>query len=516
MGKDRRIAPKDSRSALYAAALEVQERFGVVLGTQDAENTQGVVSGNSRFFGKPFALVRVLLLLEVSDLEPTLMVIGLNHHTAPLAMRERFWISETRRYEVLRQLKSEEGIEEVAVLCTSYRTEFLLWASEPTLAANSLLHFLSSDHGLKLSEWQHFYRLLDERALAHVFRVTSGLDSPVLGEPQIVTLVKAAWDQARAVDAAGRFMNAVLEKALSVSKRVREETAIGQLGISIPTAALDLARQVFGTLEGRKVLLLGAGKMSEISARRIADGGAGSVVVIDQSPARSRELAEKLAGTAATLADRWKYMLCSDIVIACTGCPYAVLTREEAERIATERNRVPLVIVDIGMPRDVDPDVRRVDGILLYDLDSLERAVKGNAAERSAATAGAEKIVAAEVQVFRRQLQAESVVPTIVALRRRLDELCRQELESFIEEHGPFTPEQDQSLRAITAQVIQKIASSLARELKEFPEKEEQDRMTAAVSRLFHLESPQKALAGAIFEKKKSEPSKDQTVAINY
>jgi len=443
------------------------------------------------------------------------MVIGLNHRTAPLAMRERFWISETRRYEVLRQLKSAEGIEEIVVLSTCCRTEFLVWASEPTLAANSILHFLAVEHGLKLSEWEHFYRLLDEAALSQIFRVTSGLDSLVLGEPQIVSQVKSAWEQAQTVGSAGRFLNAVLEKALSVSQQVRHDTAIEKLAVSIPTAALDLARHIFGSLQGRKVLLLGTGKMSELSARHMAENGAGSVVVIDQSAARAKELAEKLGGTAASLADRWKCMLRADIVISATGCPHVVLTREEAERIAIERNRVALVILDIGMPRDVEPDVHRVDGILLYDLEGLERAVRNTAEEHVSAAAEAEKIVAAEAQAFRGKLQAESVVPTIVALRHRLDQICRQELESFIEERGPFTREQDQSLHAITAQVIQKIASSLARELKELPEKEEQEKMTAAVTRLFHLEPPKEALAGTISERA-NERRKERPIAINY
>jgi len=444
------------------------------------------------------------------------MVIGLNHRTAPLAMRERFWISENRRYEVLRELKSAEGIEEVVVLATCCRTEFLLWASEPTLAANSLLHFLSVEHGLKLSEWEHFYRRLDESALIHCFRVVCGLDSIVLGEPEIVTQVKAAWEQARTVGASGRFLNAVLEKALGVSKQVRHETAIVKIAVSIPTAALDLARQIFGSLEGQKILLLGSGKMGELAVRYMAENGAGSVVVIDQSPARAQELAQKLGGTAAALGDRWKCMLRADIVVSASGCPHAILTREEAERIAEERNRVALVILDIGMPRDVDPEVRRVDGIVLCDLDGLERAVKNNGAEWGAVAAEAERIVAAEAQAFRGRLQAESVVPTIVALRHRLDQICRQELESFIEEHGPFTREQDQSLHAITAQVIQKIASSLARELKELPEKGEQEQMTAAVTRLFHLDSPQQALAGTRSEKEQNEQRKQHAIASNY
>ena len=444
------------------------------------------------------------------------MVVGLNHRTATLTMRERFWIGENRRYDAMRQLRSAEGIEEVAVLCTRCRTEFLVWASEAPLAANSLLQFLTSNHGLKLSEWQHFYRLLDAAALTHVFRVASGLDSLFLGEPQIAAQVEAAWQQASTVGAVGPFLNSVLAKALEISNKVRSETAIGKLAISVPTAALELARQIFGTLENRRVLLLGTDEMCELSVRYMMAHGAGSVVVIDQSPARARNLADRLGGRSATIADRWKCMLNADIVIAATGCPHVVLTHDEAERIARERNRVALVILDIGVPRDVDPDVRRVDGIMLYDLEGLERATQQRNEDRIAASEEAERIAAAAGQTFWSKLQAQAAVPTIVALRNRLDEICRQELESFIRERGPFTREQDQLLHAITSHVIQKIASSLARELKDFPEKEEQEQMTKAVTRLFHLETPQQALAGTRSKREEDEQRKQTAVAINY
>jgi glutamyl-tRNA reductase len=443
------------------------------------------------------------------------MVIGLNHHTAPLAMRERFWMSENRRYEVLRELKNAEGVEEVAVLCTRCRTEFLIWANEPTAAANSLLQFLSSDRELKLSEWQHFYRLLGEAALMHIFRVTSGIDSLFLGEPQVVAQVKKALHQASTMGAAGPLLTGTLTKALEVSEKVRSETEVGKVELSVPTAALDLARQIFGTLETRSVLLLGTDEMCEQSVRPMMAHGVGSVVVIDQSPARAQELAEKLGGTSASIGDRWSNLLRTDIVITATGCPHFLVTREEAERIATERNRVALVIIDIGMPRDVDPEVRKVDGIMLYDMEAMERVARQNNEGRAAAAVEADKIVAAEVKAFGSKLQAQTTVPTIVALRHRLEEICRQELESFIEERGPFTREQDQSIHAVTTQVIHKIASSLARELKEVPEKEEQERMTAAVNRLFHLASPKQALAGTRSEKEeKHERTQKTAIAI--
>lgn len=410
-----------------------------------------------------------------------------------------------------------EGIEEVAVLCTRCRTEFLVWTSEATLAANSLLQFLTSSHGLKLSEWQHFYRLLDSAALTHIFRVASGLDSLFLGEPQIAAQVEAAWQQARTVGAVGSFLNTVLAKALEISKKIRSETAIGRLAVSIPTAALELARQIFGTLDNRRVLLLGTDEMCELSVRYIMAHGAGSVVVIDQSAARARDLADQLGGRSATIADRWNGMLNADIVIAATGCPHVVLTHDEAERIARERNRVALVIMDIGVPRDVDPDVRRVDGIMLYDLEGLERATQQRNEDRIAASEEAERIAAAAAQTFWSKLQVQTAVPTIVALRNRLDQICRQELESSIRERGPFAREQDQLLHAITSQVIHKIAGSLARELKDLPEKEEQEQMRKAVERLFHPEPPQQALAGARSKQEEAQERRKQTaVAINY
>ena len=442
------------------------------------------------------------------------MVVGLNHRTASLAMRERFWISESRRYEALRQLKSAEGVEEVVVFSTFCRTEFLLWAGEPTLAANSLVHYLSTEHGLKLSEWEHFYRRLDDAALTEIFRFTCGLDSTRFCESEVAHQLKAAWEQARKAGTAGPCLDAVVEKALAVSARVHKETALGKLAISLPSAILDLVRRVFGTLEGRKVLLLGAGRMGENSARLLAEKGAQPAVVIDQSPMRAQELALALGGSAATMVDRWQSLLRADIVISASGCPHVILTREEAERIAAERNRVALVILDIGMPRDIDPEVRRVDGILLYDLEGLENTVENHEGKRAAAAAEAEKIVAAEVQAFRDKLQAETAVPTIVALRRRLDEICGEELKSFIQDRGPFTREQDQLLHAITTQVIQKIASSLTRELKEFPKKQEEEQAAAVLARLFHLDS-QRQLAGTKSAKKENE-SKGRALAINY
>ncbi|MFZ0286790.1 MAG: glutamyl-tRNA reductase [Terriglobales bacterium] len=429
-------------------------------------------------------------------MEPTLMVVGLNYRNSPVAVREHFWISENRRYEALVQLSRAEGIEEVIVIATCNRTEFWLWANDVTLAVNSMMRLLGAEYGLKLCEWNQFYRLLDEAALLHIFRVASSLDSMVVGEPQVVSQVKEAWKQAQKVGATGRFLDAVLQKALTVSKRVRNETAIGNAAVSIPYAAVELTRQIFGTLGGKKVLLLGAGKMSELSARGLLNHGASSVRVINRTLEHAAELAAKLGGIAIPFEERWQHMAEADIIISSTSCPHTILNREEAEQLVAGRSGQPLVIVDIAMPRDIDSAVRDVKGVFLYDLDDLENVVDHNAGERKAAADDGQKIVEAEAQGFRRKLAAERVVPTVVALRLRLDDICRQELDSFRQENGPFSKDQDEMLNAIMSRMTQRIAGSLARELKELPERVEQEQMTTALQRLFHLQTPEPALAG--------------------
>jgi len=430
------------------------------------------------------------------------MVIGLNHRTAPVAVRERFYISETSRCSAVLELVHAEGVEEIAILATCNRTEFILWASDPAIAANSILSFLTHQYGLKLCEWKHFYRLLDEGALLHIFRVISGLDSMILGEPQIVAQVKDAWALAQKAGTTGRFLDAVLQKALTVSKRVRNETAVGNSTVSIPYAAVELAKQIFGSLEHRKVLLLGAGKMSELSAQYLKKSGACEIRVINRTFEHARELAVKLGGVPVAFDQRWTHFVEADIVISSTSCPHIIFNRDEAELLARERNGRPLCLVDIAVPRDVDPAVRSVSGMFLYDVDDLERTVKHNAGERECAAAEAQKIVAAEAREFRRKLLAERVVPTIVALRQRLDQICRQELDSYRDEFGPLTRDQEQALIRATSRVMQKIAGSLARELKEVPEKAEQEQMTAAVQRLFHLDPPDRRVPAPISEVK--------------
>lgn len=429
-------------------------------------------------------------------MEPCVMVIGVNHHSAPVAVRERFWISEPRRSEVLVQLSHAEAIDEVVALVSCNRTEFILWTRDAAAASGSVLNFLTREYGLRLCEWKHFYRKIDEQALAHVFRVASGLDSMVIGEPEIEAQVMSAWAQAQKAGTAGRFLDAVFQKALAISKRVCNETSLASTAVSVPQAAAQLAKQIFGSLQDRKVLLLGAGKMSETAARCLIKNGANDVRVINRTLENAQELARALNGRAFPFEDRLDQVRQADVVISSTPCPQVILTREETEKIVEQRDGAPLLLVDIALPRDIDPAVREVQGVFLYDIDELELVTHKNEGERVLAAAEAEKLVSEETRGFRAKLVSERVAPTIVALRERLDEICRQELEAFKQEAGPLSEEQARSLETLAAHITQRISNSLARELREHPEKVDQDRMTEALQRLFHLEQLEKAVAG--------------------
>ena len=398
-------------------------------------------------------------------MQPALVVIGLNHKTVPIDIRERFWMSAERRAEALATLSQAEAIDEVFVFSTCQRTEFVVWG-DPTLAINSVLRFLTAKYDLKRSEWNSFYRLLDESALVHAFRVTCGMDSMSIGEGQIARQANAAWQQARASGSTGRYLDAVLRKALAVRRRVLKQTvAVGQL-ISAPHAAVEVAEEILGPLAKRKVIVLGAGTMSEFSVQALLGRGA-SVCVISRTDSRAAELAERLGVESATYEELSKELALADLIIsAASGC---ALSADQVEQIASRRRDRKLVLIDLSLPRSIDPSARQLPGVVLLNLDDLEHAVKSPAATpHSEVEAG--RIILEEVNAFSRELAALGKAPATCSLRDRLDEICRQELESFRNERGPFPKDQDRLLAAVSRRITHRIAGSLAREIEELPE----------------------------------------------
>ena len=376
-------------------------------------------------------------------------------------------------------LSHAEGIEEVLVFSTCNRTEFVVWG-DATLAVNSILRFLSAEYDLKLCEWNRFYRLLDEQALAHAFRVSCGLDSMCIGEEHIGRQVTSAWQLARNAGSSGQSLDVILRKALAVRRRVRKETPLGSDIVSAPYAAVELAEQVLGPLATRNIVLLGAGKMGEIASKALVSRGAQSVCVVNCTEARAEELASKFGIRPYAFRDRWTPLAQADLVISATTAPGFIFTAEDMRRLASERKGRKLVLIDLALPRDIDPAVREFEGVLLYDLEHLEQSVEPRSGDRAGEREAAQ-IVLAEVQGFREELRGDHAAPELTALRLWLDQICRQELESFRLEQGPFPKDQDQLIAAISARITHKIAGSLARELKTHPEARKHGHAPAAV-----------------------------------
>jgi len=419
--------------------------------------------------------------------DATLVIIGLNFRTSPVSVRERFWMPQEQRIEALQELIRSEGIDEVMVLATCNRTEFIFWASDPTEGANSVLRFLTHRFNLKLSEWSNFYRLVDDTALLHLFRVATGLDSMVIGESEITGHVKDAWDLAKNAGTTGRFLDAVLQKTMSVARRARTETGISAETVSIPYAAVTMSNEIFGTLSGRSVLIIGAGKMSELAGNYLMNAGARKLTILDRTLEKAQNLAARLGGRGVTFNELLVEVSEADIIVSSTSSPGYILSRKDIEIILPGRDSLPVIIIDAAVPRDVEPTVRGLAGVYLYDADDMERIVQQNTCERQDATSAAEKILVQELQGFRQRLLSEQVVPTIVALKHRLEEICGQELTSLEDQFGPFTEDQQHALHSLASHITQRIAGSMARELKQQPEKAEQEQLTEAVQKLFHL-----------------------------
>ncbi len=402
-------------------------------------------------------------------MEPTLVIVGLNHRTAAVEVRERFWMSGCRQAEVLSMLSQAEGIEELLVYSTCNRTEFVIWG-DPTLAVNSVLRLLTAEYDLKLQEWASFYRLLDDRALAHAFRVSCGLDSMCVGEDQIATQVNTAWRLARNTGCAGRNLDAVLRQALALRRRVRKETLLGSHITSPARAALQLADRIFGSLASKNVVVLGAGDLASAIVRTLATRGVQSLSVVNRTASRAQDLLAQIGAHAPAyhafpFEERDECLQTADLIISATASVGFVLTPADLLRLAPLRSGRKLVLIDLALPRDVHPGVREFDGVLLYDLEDLERAFEPRAGTRDGEPE-AERIVLAEVRDCCKQLMAGGAPPELTALRLRIGEICRQELESFRIEKGPFPKDQDRLINAVTARITSKIAGSLAREMK--------------------------------------------------
>ena len=393
----------------------------------------------------------------------SLVLVGINHKSAPVEVRERLAVPEWRLQEATRRLLESSGSEEAYILSTCNRVELLVANSgdgdegrrDGTNAIHNFLREYFEIDSKNLT--QHLYEIREREVVQHVFRVAASLDSMIVGEPQILGQVKEAFAIARSAGAVGPQLDELLSRALSVAKRVRSETAIGSSVVSVASVAVDLAKKIFGSLKGRHVYLVGAGKMSELAARHLLAHGAESIVVANRTHDRAVKIAEEFGGEAIRFEDLYQTADRADIIITSTGAPHAIFRREHAEMFLQRRKNRPMFFIDIAVPRDVDAELNKLDGIFVYDIDDLQQVVQANLQDRSLEASRAEEIIEAEVRRYEARVQGREAVPAIVSLQQHVEAIRRGEFERARGRLGKLTPEQEIAVEALTRSIVNKM-----------------------------------------------------------
>jgi glutamyl-tRNA reductase len=418
-----------------------------------------------------------------------LLVTGVSHKTAPVEVRECLAFRDEALPAALADLKAREGVAEALILSTCNRVEITVTAedsADPRAIVDAFLadHKAVSPHTIG----PHLYRYEGRDAIHHLFRVASSLDSMVIGEPQILGQLKAAYAAAKDSGAVCGWLEGLLARAFSVAKRVRSETGIGQMAVSVSYAAVELARKIFGSLANRTVMIAGAGKMSELAARHLRRSGASHVFVTNRTHERALEMAALFQGTPVEYT-RFVAMLPEvDILIASSGAPHYILHKDEMQRVIAARRNRPVFLIDIAVPRNIEPSVNEIDNVFLYDIDDLQEVVNANLRERLKAAERAEELVAEEVERTMARLKVADVTPTIVGLQEQLEQIRTGEIEKARRKYGPFTPEQEQAIEALTHGIMNKIAHGPISEIRNHAGHPEGAHVIAAIRKAFHLQ----------------------------
>ena len=358
-----------------------------------------------------------------------LLAIGASHKTAPLALRERLALPEGRAAHVLREIVSHEEIREAVAISTCNRTEIYMVVGDPVEAESEALGCVARQVGMRPTElMSSLYSLRDDEAVRHLFEVAAGLDSMIVGEAEVLGQVKRAYELALVEGATGPIANRLFRDAIATGKRVRTETALGRAHDSVSSVAVDLARSTLGDLSERNVLVIGAGETAELTAKALHMRGAETVFVANRRYDRAIGLAQRFGGTAVRFEDLPARLAVSDIVVSSTASPHQIVGRDDLAEVIDARGGKPLLIVDIAVPRDIDPAVRDLQTVTLYDMDDLQREAARNLSVQSAEATRARSLVEEEAERFGRWAASLDVVPTIAALRERADAIVAQVL----------------------------------------------------------------------------------------
>lgn len=416
-------------------------------------------------------------------------VVGLNHRTAPVEVREKLSFPEDTLQVALKQLKSYPVIQGCAILSTCNRTEIYAATMEMDEGLNAIWDFLSNFSGTDISQIKNFtycHTLYD--TIRHIFRVAAGLDSMLLGETQILGQVRTAYQQAVEYEATNRVLNMLFQQAITIGKRVRTETGIDQNAVSTGYAAVELARAHLSNLKSRTVLLVGAGKISELTAKHLVANGVTSVIVSNRSFERAESLAAQLDGKAVRFNEMYRYMEEADIVISCTAATHCVVKSAEMSRVMERRQGRRMVMIDIAVPRDIETEVGDIEGITLYDIDDLKNIVDQNLEQRKKAAVIAEGIIEEELDEFMRRLGMQFTVPTITALKQWGDTIKQKELKRALNRLGDLSEHDRKVVSSLANSIVNQILHLPVAKLKSYALTTEGHLYTEILQNLFDLE----------------------------
>ena len=417
-----------------------------------------------------------------------LFVAGLSHRTAPLAVREQLVVDEDKLREILAGLVGRGTCAEVLILSTCNRIEVYGIAEVAGEARTAAFRQMAAQRGLDLSTIEPLLYAKDGMdAVQHAFRVASSLDSMMLGEPQILGQVKDAFALAQSSRTVGPMLHSLMSQAFAVAKRVRSDTQVGRHAVSVAFAAIELARKIFDGLEGRSVLLVGAGEMGELAARHLQDVGTLPLYVTNRTASRAQELARDLAGTVVPFADLFSVLGQVDIVITSTAAAEPIVTTREVAATLPARRGRPLFFIDIAVPRNVEAAVNELDDVFVYDVDDLRSVVEANLRERQREAQRAEALVEREVEKFAERLRSLEVVPTIVSLREKLEEIRRAELARALSRLPGADEATRQALEALSQGIVNKVLHAPTVKLRDSSKSGHGHRWIEVISELFGL-----------------------------
>ena len=430
-----------------------------------------------------------------------IITVGLSHKTAPVEIREKLSFPSQTIGEPLNRLCTSYGINEGVIVSTCNRVEVFAVTRDIEKGLWQVKKFLSDYHNIPLEELDgHLYTYTAEDAVKHLFRVCAGLDSMVIGEPQILGQAKDDYGYALQHKTAGVIMNKLFHKAFSVAKRIRTETKIGSSAVSISYAAVELAKKIFGTLQGRSVMLIGAGEMAELAARHLLSNGVQEILIANRTYEKAIEVAKSFNGTPIMFREFTHYLKKVDIIVASTAAPRFIIHPEQIEEVIKERKNRPMFFIDISVPRNIDPLINNIDNIYLYNVDDLQGVVEANLKERVKEAKEAEAIIHEELGNFHRWVKSLDVVPTIVALKKKLEETRKSELEKGLSGLNGLQEKDIQAIDAMTKAIVNKIAHDPVTHLKKEANKVEGDFYIEATRKLFDLDKEEEELVKKIEE----------------